>query len=123
MKTQDKKQNILDKAVDYLDLLIIKTKELIEKIKKTEEYKKIKPHIDKYVAIIIKKIEPTTTKLKPYTKKISRKLNSAKHFVLEKIGPETEEEIVELELSEDNVSSDSFVKEELSEADKKAKQA
>lgn len=123
MKTQDKKQNILDKAVDYLDLLIIKTKELIEKIKKTEEYKKIKPHIDKYVAILIKKIEPTTTKLKPYTKKISRKLNSAKHFVLEKIGLETEEEIVELELSEDNVSSDSFVKEELSEADRKAKQA
>ena len=123
MEQQDKKQNILDKAVDYFDLLIIKAKELIKKLKETEQYKKIKPHINKYVAILMEKLKPVLTKLEPYTKIINRKLNSIKHFVLEKIGLETEEEIIELELYEDNVSSDSFVKEELSEADKKAKQA
>ena len=123
MEQQDKKQNILDKAVDYFDLLIIKAKELIKKLKETEQYKKIKPHINKYVAILMEKLKPVLTKLEPYTKRINRKLNSIKHFVLEKIGLETEEEIIELELYEDNVSSDSFVKEELSEADKKAKQA
>ena len=123
MAEQNKKQNILDKAVDYLDLLIVKIKESIVKLQQTEQYKKSKPYIDRYLGIAKKKAEPILNKIEPYTKSVKRKLSSIKHFIFEKIGLETEEEIIELELSEDNVSSDSFVKEELSETDKKAKQA
>ena len=103
--------------------MIVKIKEALVKLQQTDQYKKAKPYVDKYVGIGLKKAEPILKKVEPYTKTIKRKLTSLKHFILEKIGLETEEEIVELELSADNVSSDTFVKEELSEADKKAKQA
>lgn len=121
--TNNKKKNILDTAVDYLDLIIEKLKIYYQKLKDTEQYKKITPICDKYINIAKEKADPYLKKIEPYTNKVIKKMDRFKNYFLEKIGLKSEEEILELELSDDNVSSDTFVKENLSEADKKAKKA